>query len=472
MSQFWRSSAATGVGLFLETCAFYLIIGIVSATIQMAEAGLSFWLVFLSLLCAFLVSKYVMVIPLSRNLRGIVGLTASVVLLLLLSHFNSDSGLMPFGEVFTGDKDTAINLVLGLGFLLLPWWRGVTMAFDEVSLTTVRSSFRWGLGALFLAVMVESFSSVQVVNGYLVVGFFIVGLAGLALARFSWEAGESQEMSASWLLPIAISVAAVIALGLLISAAGLGGLDDVTRSAVRTGAAIGFLILKPILFGLGYLAALVLQLASNLFGGEDRSGFEYAQDQARQFHEQLENTPSEGGLPTALVVFLKLSAFLVVTGLTGWLLYNLFRVRRMLRRPAQVLETRQSLFSWSRANRDFFSFLSEWWGNLVALRSVKDNDAADPSNVRECYHGLLVMAESAGCPRWEWQTPKEHQRMLGNLLPQGPVARIVDGFQSAHYGQAQLNDQEFDRLHRDWSSIREFLADQERAEYVVPTDAG
>ncbi len=85
MSQFSRISAVTLVGLFLETCAFYLVIRMASAAFHQSEAGLPFWLVFLSLLLAFLLSLYVQTLPLARGLRGTVVLGASVLCLLFLS---------------------------------------------------------------------------------------------------------------------------------------------------------------------------------------------------------------------------------------------------------------------------------------------------------------------------------------------------------------------------------------------------
>ena len=59
MSQFWRISVVTGAGLFLETCAFYLIIKMISGALDQSEAALPFWLVFVTLLWSFLVSMYV-----------------------------------------------------------------------------------------------------------------------------------------------------------------------------------------------------------------------------------------------------------------------------------------------------------------------------------------------------------------------------------------------------------------------------
>jgi hypothetical protein len=465
MSQSWRTSAVTAVGLFLETCAFYLVAAIVSAALDQPRAGLSFWLVLLALSWAFLLSGYVQSLTLSRNLRGTIGLVASVVSLLVLSHLNTGLGLFPFGEIIAGDKETAIAQMLTLGFLGLVWWRGVTMAHDEVTLDTVRGSFRWGLMALFAAALVEGVSSAEVVNGYLVVGFFAVGLAGLSLARFSSEVGDSQVMSLDWWLPIGASVAGVILLGLLVSVAGLGGLDDVTRAALRIAGTAGLWVLKPVLLALGYLAALLVALGNWVSGWFDRgdlTALEQAQEQLRQFHEGLEKEAGEGGAPHLLVALLRWGAFLAGMVLGGWVLHRIFRFRRLLRRSGEVEVTRESLFTWSRANRDLASLLGNWWNTLGKQDAKKEVSLSDSKSPQEFYHGLLALAARLGRPRRDWQTPKEHQPGLRGLLPGGPVGRIVDRFQSAHYGGIDWSDQDIDRLRQDWAAITEFLAEQQR----------
>ena len=40
MSKFWSTSALTGVGLFLETCAFYLLFGIITAGVHLPGLAL------------------------------------------------------------------------------------------------------------------------------------------------------------------------------------------------------------------------------------------------------------------------------------------------------------------------------------------------------------------------------------------------------------------------------------------------
>ena len=86
--------------------------------------------------------------------------------------------------------------------------------------------------------------------------------------------------------------------------------------------------------------------------------------------------------------------------------------------------------------------------------------AVEPSDPREFYYYLLAAADQLEHPRREWQTPKEHQNTLQEVLPIAPVAHIVDRFQSVHYGQYEADEAEVDRLRRDWAAINEFLWEQ------------
>ncbi len=442
MNHFGRTSAVTGAGIFLEACAFFLAIVMASTAFHQTKAGLPFWMVFTTLSWAFLLSRFVQSLPLSSNLRGTAGLGASVLSLLILSHLRPGPGLLSLGQLIGGDARTVIVLALSLGFLALLWWRGVTMPHDEVSLDMARTSFRWGLIVLFVAVLADSIWSAYMVSGYLVVGFFAVGLAGLSLARFSWEAGGSQVMPASWWLPIGASVGTVILLGLLISGLGMGGLDDVTRAALEAAGIAALLVLEPVFLALGYVAGLLVALfgwVAGWFGRGDFTGLEQTQQQLGALHEQLENARGGGGPPAVLVVLLKGGALVAAAGAAGWLLYRIFRFRRLLRPAEEVEETSRSLFSWSRANRDLSTLLADWWNSLPTGGGGRAERASEPAGPRGFYHELLALAAKLGRPRLEWETPKEHQGGLRSLLPREPVGRMVDLFQLSHYGQAAID---------------------------------
>ena len=465
MSQYSRTSAIIAVDLFLESCAFYLVFKIVSAGLDQEAAALPFWLVILAVCWAFFLSHYVQTLKFSGNLRGVAGLAISFVSLLGLSHLKTGFGLVPVDAFLGADLNIVFYQVFIFGFLVLLWWRGSTIAQDDVTLDVVRSSFQWGLIVVFTAVLLDSVSNVDIVSGFLVVGFFGVGLAGLSLARFSAEAGGYHTISLNWWFSIIACVSVVLALGLFISAVGLGGLDDVTRAVLKVVGAIGLWVIKPVLIGLGYLAGLLVAIGnwiSSAFGGGDLSGLERAQEQIRQFHENLRNETGESKIPGALVTTVKWTGFFLAVSVSAWLVYRIYRFRRRFRAASEVEETRENLLSWSQANKDLTSLLQSWWDRLGRKSASGSKSQPTPRNPREYYHAMLDLSAESGRPREGWQTPKEHQGTLPGLMPMEPVERMVEGFQSAYYGGVETEDALAEQMRSDWAVINRYVDEQSK----------
>ncbi len=463
MSQFWRASAITGTALFLEATGAYLAIAVFTALTNTAGALLPMWLVLVALAWAFFLSLYIQTIRFSLNLRGVAGLSVSLVSLLVLANLNTGMGFLPVAQILTGDLQTAFALALTFVFLVALWWRGSSLAHDDVTLETVRGSFQWSLAVVIGAVVIDSVVSAKIVSGFLIMGFFAVGLIGLSLARFSAESTDTQVMSLDWFIPIGAVVGAVLLLGLLVGALGLGGLDDVTRAILRLVGTVGGWILKPILLGLGYIAAGLVAFGTwltTVLGGGDLSGLNEAQEQMRRFHEDLEDLEGSS-LPDWVYALLKWIAFMVATLLAGWLLFRVFRFRRLLRQSGEVQEVRASLFTWDKANQDLSGLVGGWWNNLVQKATAEEEPIPEPENPRELYHRFLELSDRMGHPRAEGQTPREHQGGLEDSLPPEPVDRIVGGFQGAHYGNREAGRREMDGLLQDWAALRQHEKEQE-----------
>ena len=143
-----------------------------------------------------------------------------------------------------------------------------------------------------------------------------------------------------------------------------------------------------------------------------------------------------------------------------------------MRRTGLVEETRASLFSWSRANRDLSALLAGWWNSFSPAGGSRTANTSDPANAREFYHRFLEVAERLGRPRWEWETPKQHQSAMRALLPREPMARIIDAFQTFHYGQTEIDQGELGSLRQDWAAINEFAAEEERRSREAPSGEG
>jgi len=460
MSRSWRNNTVTGVALFLEGCALYLVFVTVAAVIDQPGIVLPFWLVLLALVSSFALMSYFLSVKFNPRIRGLLGLASGLPTLLVLTKMNTGSGYIPVETLMSGDVGSTATIVGTMIFLIIVWWRGGGVAKEDVTLDTVRSAFLWGLGVLFATALVDSMVEERVVNGFLVVGFFAVGLLGLSLARFSSESGETHVMSREWVMPIVVSVAAVVFLGLVISAIGLGGLDDVTRATLKFGGTAGFWVLRPVLLLMGLFAGVIVGLAnwlSGMFGGGDFTGLENAQEQLDEFHRQLREKSEDKEASTALITALKWLALAVAASIGGFVVYRLFRSRRFMGRESDVEETRESLFTWRRANDDLSGMLAAWWKRMFPVQDTKSDAGKEPASPREFYHGFLGLAARLGRPRRDWETPNEHQRGLWGLLPTDPVYRIVQRFQRSHYGRNEPDDTGVEGLRQDWKELNEFV---------------
>ena len=473
MSQFWRASAVTGTALFLEAVGAFLAFSVFAAVTNAAGAGLPLWLVFLALLWSFLLSLYIQTIRFTLNLRGVIGLGVSSLSLLVLASLNTGLGFFPVGNIIYGDLQTAFALIMTFVFLVALWWRGTNLAHDEVTLDTVRTAFQWALAVLLASAVIDSLVDEKIVSGFIVLGFFAVGLAGLALARLSSESGDLQVVSREWIIPIGAAVGAVLLLALVISGLGLGGLDDVTRALLRIVGKASEWMLRPILLGLGYIAeALVFfgMWLTSIMGGGDLSGLNEAQEQLRRFHEELEDVEGSG-LPQWVYSLLKWSVFLVAVTLIGWILFRVFRFRRLFKFSADVQEVRESLFTWGKANADLAGLVDGWWNNLVQRATEENRREPDPENPREVYHRFLRISDSMGHPKGEGQTPREHQSDVPEELPAQPVDRIVGGFHSSHYGNQAAGSSEMEGLLIDLTELREHEAQWQEREKAKEKEA-
>ena len=111
-----RNAVIIGVSLFLEGCAFYLILGLAGVLLGQHGAVLAFWLVLLALVWAYVLSLYVQTLKFTANLRGMVGLGASVASFIFLIILNAGFSLAPLGagdSVFSA-VDLALTVVPGM----------------------------------------------------------------------------------------------------------------------------------------------------------------------------------------------------------------------------------------------------------------------------------------------------------------------------------------------------------------------
>ena len=456
----WRNRAITGVGLFLEGCTLYFILSAVAQLVKLEQLQMPFWLVLVSLGWAYGLSVWVLNLRLTPVLRGLVGLAAGLPSLLVLVAWNAGETVSPFG-LLVPPESRGIGVFVGsVIFLLLIWWRGVEISREEATLDSVRSAFQIGMVTLLAVSLIDAATEGRIVSGFLVLGFFAVGLMGMALARFSADGGEYREMPSQWIWPIVACVAVMLVLGLAVSGLGLGGLDDVSRVMVRVIGRVGFEILEPILMLIGLLAGALVSIGNwltGMLGGGDIEGLLDAQRRIDQFHESLREAETEPGRNVLFTVLQWTAAALGSVAAAG-AVYWLFRHRRHSGGSTDVVETRESLFSLKRAGDE----VADAIGGLFPDFRGRRRRARLFTSPRDYYLALLEQAGRAGRSRMDWETPREHQRSLSGVLPADPVAHIVDEFQAAHYGAVPSGPDLLEGLEEDRLALEEFLRERDR----------
>ena len=440
MGSFTRAALITGIALFLEGFGVYLASRLLANAIRLPDAAIPLGIAALGIGWAFLLSWYVQTIRFSLNLRGVIGLILSAVSVLALAAASVGAGWFPVGAVFAGDLRLAAALGLATVFMLTLWWRGASIARDDVTMDVVRNAFVRGVAIVIAAVAVDTIMDAAIIRLPGLLLFFAIGLSGLALSRFAAEGGAAGRMNRGWLLAIGGGVGGVLLLALILAAAGVGGLDDAARAVMSGISFLGLWILRPLLLLLGLLAAGLVAVGnwvSGIFGGGDLSGLELARLQIEEFHESLREV--EGGQPPGTILTaLKWLAFLLAVALAGWILFRMFRRRRLDGGNYAADEVRESTFTWQDAGQDVADALS---GLLNAAAGRRRRPR--PANPRAAYHRMLDIAASMGFPRRPSQTPREHRADVRHTLPAPPVARIVNAFQRYYYGgQSQGDDAE------------------------------
>ena len=431
MTNFARAAFVTGITLFLEGFAIYLLGRLLSNAIRLPESGVPLGIAMIAIGWSFILSWYVQNIRFSLNLRGVIGLIVSALSVLVLAGVSMGAGWFPIGLVFSGELDAVAALTITATLLLLLWWRGTAIARDDVTLDVVRNAFVRGVVIVIVAVAADAIMDANIIRLPVLFMFFAIGLGGMALSRFAIDSGVGH-ISRGWLLAIVISVVTVLFLALILGALGVGGLDEVAKAIVRGIAFMGLWTLRPILLLLGLLAAGLVAVGNwiaSFFGGGDLSGLELARLQIEEFHESLREVEGDGP-PSVILTVIKWLAFLAAISLAGWVLFRMFRRRRLTGGNYAEGETRESTFTLQAAGQDVADALA----GLLYRASNLRRRRPPPVNPREVYHRMLDVARAVGFARRNSQTPQEHRREANQALPDPPVERIVTGFQRYHYG--------------------------------------
>ena len=217
MTNFARAAFVTGITLFLEGFAIYLLGRLLSNAIRLPESGVPLGIAMIAIGWSFILSWYVQNIRFSLNLRGVIGLIVSALSVLVLAGVSMGAGWFPIGLVFSGELDAVAALTITATLLLLLWWRGTAIARDDVTLDVVRNAFVRGVVIVIVAVAADAIMDANIIRLPVLFMFFAIGLGGMALSRFAIDSGVGH-ISRGWLLAIVISVVTVLFIALILGA--------------------------------------------------------------------------------------------------------------------------------------------------------------------------------------------------------------------------------------------------------------
>jgi hypothetical protein len=329
----------------------------------------------------------------------------------------------------------------------------------------VYKTFRNGLIAMGMVVLFSSpiffgTRGTHVLDdvGALPVWFFICALAALGIAhreQVREEAGETDRAGGSWNLTVIVSIALILAVGLITGA--IGG--DTIVQMVRT-AFVAIIIFIGLPF---YLAAYVifallalLFQALNLGSSDPRSGTSSSTfvDWLEQLERMREDflrpgpRPPNVSLPFDLVAIGTWVALVIaIVAIIAAASMGLRRARREKRRHAT--QHRESFGSWSLLMSQLRDWLRALWSRL---RRGKATEEAPPEDglaalrgrpewsgtlsIREIYALLQKRAALLGYPRASHQTPTEYLATLSAALPnvRSDLRTITVAYIHARYG--------------------------------------
>lgn len=333
--------------------------------------------------------------------------------------------------------------VIALLFAIFLWRRGLRAIADDSPWDSLHGSFRWGIAAIAVALIVEIIVDKDVGIRLIVFPFFAAALGGMALGRLA-EPGAWGASNRVWGRVILGTVATVLALGLTLGLAGSAFGEGPVRgvgaalAAIRDG--VFWLISIPLRYVVMAVFA-IFQWLRNLFGSEEREPIEFGGG-ALQFSEQEveEATDAVGsGLLETIVAIIAwpLAAIILLV-----VLYFLMKGLRKMRagREEGPESERESIRGDANARKDLMDLLSRLLPGFV-LRGRKGErilrfptDEPGITEVFELYFQYLAKALRRGASLEPHLTPTELRIDLEEVMPGAPVALLTERFNAACYG--------------------------------------
>ena len=328
-----------------------------------------------------------------------------------------------------------IFAMLGAGFL---WHRGVRIAVETHPQLRLLSTFRSGIVALALAIMMEQATGIDASATLMLILFFAASLGGLAFARL--------EPGGAWTPLVGIAVGAVLGGGFIVGmiAAVIGGHGLVFLAWAWGYVSVVILWLLEIIFTI--LLWLLPELGAGSGGGVDWKPPKFNLPE----YVKAGAGPEGSGLTGELLQFSGLLlALYIAYRLLAWA-YQKYGRKAQVDREID----RESIRGEADAKADllnlFWDLLPDWLRPAeadIGPRYPKDKPGI--TEVYALYFDMLTTACKHGHNFTASATPRERRADLESAIPGAPVARITDCFNAACYGNLRTDQATVDGLRHD-----------------------
>ncbi|HEU5199206.1 MAG TPA: DUF4129 domain-containing protein [Ktedonobacterales bacterium] len=452
-ASFWLETIA------LPGCALALEAVVLGAWLQLfatwtsndpAQALLPSWALFLILLAAFWLARWLAARRLRRRWPALVIILGWVVLLLIIWYlrlFRTSSAFWQVSWLATLLQDVQtdsgqISSAIGLAFIAaVLWWRGILLGRSRLEMEDISRSFKFGFGALVVALLLIGTASshareaLGVQLGLALPIFLFLGLAALSLSRLAdirrrrrERSGSPADPTRSWMMSLLAISGALVLLVLGIEQlfsfqtwlALLAWLKPVGDAIVTL---IGWIVL-----GIAFVFYWVYYLAAKgflaLFGG--------GQHKATSTQPPIITPPTlpqnsnSSGIPTEWQVIIRYSLIVIGAAILLLILWRAFRTFSSWRHDDAADEERESLGAARVMGAQLRALLAALAARFQRAATEGRGAGELPANtIRLLYRRVLQQAAMRGSTRASTETPQEFAQRLAPALLGQQAARPI-----------------------------------------------
>ena len=448
-----RDRLVRGAMVLSESAWLFAAFGVIGTVVDKGGSPLGWFAVLAIMAISFVLvlispanASAVEVIYLVRSLIG-----AAVIYVAVGAHLGDGLLSVDLGWLSTlisgeASPEYSFTAVLGAAFGAALWWRGDSIAGLGKPTKILGISFRIGMIALALAVVVDVAHPDSLNTSPMVFIFFAAGLGGLSSGNL-WP--QSQASTSVWLWPRVISgvVASVVLIGAAATLLKKGPLTLVGAPVLSLIESVAKLVFFAIFVPVVYVSSVLLGLFLGLFDEPFDPEIawlepERSETAAGGLAVVVDGVEREASVLDQVIVTL---AYLFAISIVAVIAFLLLRwVIKQLRRmyvgqATQLAGKRESVREEGELTQDIGKLLSGLMPDLSKLswrRSAYALPDGPPGIVDalRLYYDILAKAEDRGVRRSPHETPAEHRSRLEEIFPVELVRQSTDAFVRAFYG--------------------------------------